>query len=146
MKTKYNFSLSRRYTIGIKLHSWLSWRVTTCSCSFLCSFSLPSVQAGSLCGIIQNVNPFSYVKVLHSLNLRCTFVWNFNVLTFWLRIVHKQFTGNHHLLQQKDSYLQCYWNVLYKYGVLYLTDLIFCVAHVMEILKTVWGNGSRVFL
>lgn len=79
---------------------------------FLCSVPLLSLslsaQAGSHCGIIQNLKPFCYVNVLHSLNLRCTFVWNFNVLTFWLRIVRTQFTGNHHLLQQKDSYLRCY--------------------------------------
>lgn len=75
---------------------------------FFCSVPLLSAQAGSHCGIIHNFNPFCYVNVLHSLNLRCTFVWNFNVLTFWSRIVRTQFTGNHHLLRQKDSYLRCY--------------------------------------
>lgn len=42
MKTKHNFSRSWRYTIGIKLHSWLSWRVTTYSCWFQLSVALYS--------------------------------------------------------------------------------------------------------
>lgn len=40
----------------------------------LCSVPLLSAKAGSHCGIIQNCKPFCYVNVLHSLNLRCTFV------------------------------------------------------------------------
>lgn len=110
------------FTVVAKLHPWLSWRVPKyfflLLCfyfvfffnffKFFCSVPLLSAQAGSHCGIIHNFNPFCYVNVLHSLNLRCTFVWNFNVLTFWSRIVRTQFTGNHHLLRQKDSYLRCY--------------------------------------
>lgn len=77
MKIERNFSLSRGYAVVTKLRPWLSWRVPECSsCSFAVSHrSLLKLEATvALWHHTKNFKAFCYVNVLHSLNLRCTFV------------------------------------------------------------------------
>lgn len=89
-------------TVVLKRRPWLSWRVSTQPSSFAASHC-PLLKLEATVAPYKTPDPSCIVNVLHSLNLRCTFVWNFHVLTFWLKIVRIQFTGKHDLLRQKGK-------------------------------------------
>lgn len=72
VKTEHEFSLSRGYSYKTQSLALLESAQVLLSC--FSAVSHCSAQAGSHCGIIQNFKSFCYVNVLHSLNLRCTFV------------------------------------------------------------------------
>lgn len=75
-RLEHYFSLSRGCTVVTKLCPWLSWRVPEySSCCFAVSHCpLLKLEATVASYETEKKKTFCHVNVLHSLNLRCTFV------------------------------------------------------------------------
>lgn len=144
MKTEHNLRLSRGYNRNFKTSS-LALLESAHLTLFLCSVSLPTAQTGSHCGNIQNSWSILYCKCFAFIEPEMHFCMKLSCFDILTEIVHIQFTGNHHLLWQKRK-------VISDVNEMYCTNIefciwqtsFFCVAHVMEIIKTVWENGFGV--